>query len=308
MATTLPCINIATRGSALALWQANFVAQHLARFGYSSANHIFKTAGDRDQTTPLATMGGGKGIFVKELETALLKRDADIAVHSLKDMAASVTEPFALAAILKRHSPYDVIIFSQRLKDRVQGLPPTLDCEDLARLGSVSIGTGSVRRISILKDLPNAQCLPLRGNIDTRLRKLEDEGLDAIILAEAALERLDIKGQYLVYRLDPEWFVPCAAQGALAVEVLAERLGTWDLSAMACKSTTLCVNIERKVLELLGGSCHMPAGVWVTTTDDTITARLYLERDGQRYRKTISASLQGLHPENLAQQLAKLSG
>ena len=255
-----PCksATIATRGSALALWQAQFVKSLLAAKGLASEPLVLKTTGDRVQDRFLHEIGG-KGLFVKELEEALLDGRADFAVHSLKDMPAVVQPPFTLSAILPRHAATDVLILRHDVQARLKA-PPELSAADAAGLGSLTVGTGSLRRQAILKRAaPAWTCIGVRGNVDTRLRKLAAGEWEALILAEASLDRLAIDGVSR-HRLKPDWFIPCAGQGALALEALGHHaLSPW-LKDLGCAETTLAVTIERSVLARLGGDCTMPFG------------------------------------------------
>lgn len=252
-------VTIATRGSALALWQADYVASLLKNNGVASEKLILKTTADRVQDRFLHEMGG-KGLFVKELEEALVEQRADLAMHSLKDMPAVVKAPFALAAVLKRHSPADAMIFRKDIAATLKPAP-VLSAAATKALGKLTVGTGSLRRQAILKrEAPELECVGVRGNVDTRLRKLEEGNWDALILAEASLDRLGLKEGRTVSRLDPAWFIPCASQGALALEARADDpLCAW-LGTLGDELTTKCVAVERGLLARLGGDCTMPFG------------------------------------------------
>lgn len=260
-------LTIATRGSQLALWQANYVAGLLAADGMPSVIRILKTTADRIQDRPLHELGG-KGLFVKELEEALLSGEADLAVHSLKDMPARLDARFALPCILKRHQAGDLLIFRSdvgaSLGLEAHNSPPSWQAAQLRTLPALKIGTGSLRRQALLQKVaPHLNCIGIRGNVDTRLRKLEQGEWDAIILAEASIERLAIAGLTSI-RLDPTWFIPCAGQGALAIETRSEN--SWlrnYLLRFAHADTATAVSIERHVLAELGGDCNMPFGCYV---------------------------------------------
>jgi hydroxymethylbilane synthase len=279
-------IRIVSRGSMLALWQARFVAQQLEVHGAKTSIQIVKTTGDRVQDRFLHEIGG-KGLFVKELEHSLLNKEADIAVHSLKDMPAQIKSPFILTAILKRHSPRDLLIFGPAMAAKMGKKPslspeteePLLGAEDVARLGECFIATGSLRRTALLKAYaPQVKTSPIRGNVDTRLQKLASGEWDAMILAEASLDRLGFKSQHPSAAIDPTWFIPCASQGALAIECREDSpVGGFVRKVLNDSHTEHCVTLERRILELLGGDCTMPFGCLVSgkNTGMTIAAGIY---------------------------------
>src|SRR6185437_13579845 len=241
---------IATRESRLAMWQAEHVQALLAaRFGASVSLLAMTTRGDRILDRPLADVGG-KGLFIKELETALEDRRADLAVHSLKDVPMDLPEGFALAAVLEREDPRDALV-SNRFAS-LAALPQ----------GAV-VGTSSLRRVVQLLALrPDLRVESLRGNLDTRLRKLDEDGYDAIILAAAGLVRLGLAARIRV-RLDPAEMLPCAGQGALGIETRADR-GELNgrLAQLADLPTHLAVAAERAVSRALGGNCSMPLAAY----------------------------------------------
>ncbi|MCX6126999.1 MAG: hydroxymethylbilane synthase [Proteobacteria bacterium] len=254
---------LATRGSMLALWQANYVADLLRAKGLEPTLNIIKTTGDVVQDRFLHEIGG-KGLFIKELEEAMKAGQADLAMHSLKDLPVNIPEGFVLPAILKRHSACDAIIFK---KDLYKGLGltsgETLTAQHIKALGPMRIATSSLRRQGLLEQLKSGIIIqPVRGNVDTRLRKLEEQNWSALILAEASLDRLSIKGVH-AHRLDPSWFVPCAGQGALAIETIDNSYLLETLRQLNCSETFLHVSIERSVLRTLGGDCTMPFGCLV---------------------------------------------
>ncbi|MGE0173050.1 MAG: hydroxymethylbilane synthase [Oligoflexales bacterium] len=259
-------VRIATRGSKLALWQANYVAGLLHKMGYETKIITLTTKGDIVQDRFLHEIGG-KGLFIKELETALLAKEADIAVHSLKDLPAVVQKPFALSAIMKRHSPNDILIFNDAIQ--IKNLPEVLSASDIAQTPVKSLGTSSLRRTCLLKSFaPRIEVSPLRGNVDTRIAKLKEGQWDAIILSHAAIERLEIKDiKYKV--LDTTSFVPCAGQGALTIETLADSPIAAEIAKLDHADTRYAVSFEREVLRLLGGDCSMPIGVFCTITGNT---------------------------------------
>ena len=244
---------IATRESRLALWQAEHVRDVLvARFGLTVELLGMTTRGDQILDRALSKVGG-KGLFVKELETALEEGAAHLAVHSLKDVPMDLPAGFALAAVWEREDPRDAFV-SNRFAS-VTDLPQ----------GAV-VGTSSLRRVVQLMALrPDLRIEPLRGNLDTRLRKLDEGGFDAIVLAAAGLKRLKL-AERIRRTFDPEQMIPAAGQGALGIEV---REDAHELRALLAQTihlpTFLSAHAERAVSRALGGSCSMPLaahGVW----------------------------------------------
>ena len=239
-------IVIATRESRLALWQAEHVKALLEkRFGASVSLLAMTTRGDQILDRSLAKVGG-KGLFVKELETALADGRAHIAVHSLKDVPMDLPAGFALATVLEREDPRDVFV-----SDRHASL------HDLPQ-GAV-VGTSSLRRIVQLRALrPDLRIVGLRGNLDTRLRKLDDGQYDAIVLAAAGLVRLGLASRIRAHFALDE-MLPCAGQGALGVETRADAVDlNAQLASTTHRPTWLAVLAERAVSRALGGNCSMP--------------------------------------------------
>lgn len=267
---------LGSRGSVLALWQANFVAQKIQALGHDVEIKTWKTTGDIVQDRFLHEIGG-KGLFIKELEDAMVRGEADLAVHSLKDLPAKIPTAFKLAAVLKRHSFSDVIIFKKSLwKELGLKQGAVLDKKTLASFGRMIVATSSLRRSSLLAgSCPEIKTVPVRGNVDTRLKKLESESWDAIILAEASLQRLGI-GDIHAHPLDPTWFIPCPGQGALAIETLKTNSASEIAHKLECATTRIAVDIERRILARLGGDCTMPFGCLVT--DDPETEGNFLTR------------------------------
>ncbi|STX40885.1 porphobilinogen deaminase [Legionella donaldsonii] len=246
-------LRIATRKSPLALWQANHIAGLLKQYWPLLEIELVPmvTSGDKFLKDKLLVTGG-KGLFVKELEEALLAGEADIAVHSMKDVPATFPEGLALATICKRHNPLDAFI-AKRHK-RLQELPS----------GSV-IGTSSLRRQSQLLALrSDLEIKVLRGNINTRLNKLEEGEYDAIILAVAGLERMEMQ-TIITEILSDELMLPACGQGALGIECRAEDSDIKKLlTPLNDPLSALCVHSERHVNALLGGNCHVPLAVFCT--------------------------------------------
>ncbi|MBV6303257.1 hydroxymethylbilane synthase [Candidimonas humi] len=253
---------IATRASRLALWQAEHVRERLRALYPSCRVELLEltTRGDQILDRTLSKVGG-KGLFVKELETALLDGRADLAVHSLKDVPVDLHEPFELSVILERDDPRDAFVSGRHAA--LDDLPP----------GAV-VGTSSLRREAQLRlAYPQLQVRPLRGNLDTRLAKLDRGDYDAIILAAAGLKRLGLESRIRA-RLSPEQSLPAAGQGALGIETLAARadLRAW-LSPLASADTTACALAERAVSRMLGGSCQVPLAAYAGIEDGQMHVR-----------------------------------
>lgn len=238
---------IATRASRLALWQAEHVQALLQGLYPACRVTLLKmsTRGDEILDRSLAKIGG-KGLFIKELETALLDGRADLAVHSLKDVPVDMPEPFALPVIMQRASPADAFVSNDYAS--LDDLPA----------GAV-VGTSSLRREAQLRErYPHLVIQPLRGNLDTRLGKLDQGDYAGIILAAVGLQRLGLQDRIRSV-LSIEHSLPAAGQGALGIETLANRADVQQwLSPLACADTTACCTAERAVSRLLGGSCQVP--------------------------------------------------
>lgn len=241
-------LRIGSRGSQLALWQANHVASLLRAQRHTVQIEIIKTTGDRLQEVTFAQVGS-KGMFTKEIEEALAAGVVDLAVHSLKDLPTELPNGFALAATPQRVDPRDVLVSKNYLA--LGSLPP-----------GAKVGTSSQRRRAQLKALrPDIVAVEFRGNVDTRLRKLAEGQVDAILLAAAGLDRLE-KTEWIRERLDPSQFCPAAGQGALAIETRNNDKKT--LAALAFldhADTRFAVTAERAALAALGGGCQVPIGV-----------------------------------------------
>jgi hydroxymethylbilane synthase len=250
-------LTIATRESRLALWQAEHVQAELRRLGYAAELMGMTTLGDQILDRSLSKVGG-KGLFVKELEVALAEGRADLAVHSLKDVPMALPEGFHLACVMAREDPRDA--FVSNLYASLQDLP----------LGAV-VGTSSLRRTVLLRALrPDLRIEPLRGNLDTRLRKLDGGGFDGIVLAAAGLMRLGLS-ERIRCRFEPTDMLPAAGQGALGIEVRADRLDlTQALAPLADMTTWLRVAAERSVSRMMGGSCSMPLAAYATLSQDNM--------------------------------------
>jgi hydroxymethylbilane synthase len=240
---------IASRGSQLALWQARWVQQKLAEAGHESRIEVIKTTGDKITDVPLAKVGT-KGLFTKEIEEALLDGRADLAVHSLKDLPTELPEGLVLAAIPAREDPRDAIV-GRRLADLRQG---------------AKIGTSSLRRAAQLRRLrPDLEVESVRGNLDTRLRKLDEGRYEAIVLAAAGLKRLGWSDR-IAELLPAEVMCSAVGQGALAIETRTAGLGRAVCAALDDADTRVAVTGERAVLAALGGGCQVPIGAYATVS------------------------------------------
>jgi hydroxymethylbilane synthase len=251
-------LRLGTRGSQLALWQANAVAARIAAAGGPPCRiEIIHTSGDRLQEAPLSDVGG-KRLFVKEIEDALLREHIDLAVHSSKDMPAILPDGLAIAAVLEREDPLDAIV----LPARERRTPAIVD-ELVAQLGqSPSIGTGSVRRVAQLTRLfPGARFTPIRGNLDTRLRKLDEGAHDALVLAAAGLRRLGFASR-ISFSLPVTVCVPAPGQGIVAIEIRADDAAVREIvERIDDPAAAAALTAERAVVAALGGGCQTPIGV-----------------------------------------------
>ena len=248
---------IATRESRLALWQAEYVKSLLEQRGHSVTLLGMTTRGDQILDRSLSKVGG-KGLFVKELETALEDGRADFAVHSLKDVPMELPEGFALACVMEREDPRDAW---------VSGRYATLDA---LPQGAV-VGTSSLRRMALIRALrPDLKIEPLRGNLDTRLKKLDDGLYDGIVLAAAGLKRLGLEHRIRM-AFETTRMLPAAGQGALGIEVRSDRAEVIAvLQSLVHVPTLLAVPAERAVSRVMGGSCSMPLAAYATLANDTL--------------------------------------
>lgn len=284
---------IASRESALAMWQAKHIQARLQAL-YPQCNVQIlgmTTTGDQILDSPLARIGG-KGLFVKELETALENGSADLAVHSMKDVPMNLPEGFALVATGEREDPRDAFISNHF--DGLAELPH----------GSI-VGTSSLRRQSqIQARFPHLKIESLRGNVQTRLRKLDDGQYDAIILAAAGLIRLELSARIRGF-IAPTDSIPAVGQGALGIEIKASRTDLIDILApLNHQNTQLCVEAERGFSRALAGSCTVPLGAYATMQTDIISITGFVASvDGkQMVRETVTGDAQ--LAEKLGKQLA----
>ncbi len=270
---------IGSRGSPLALWQANWVKDLLLEHHSDLAVDIkiIKTSGDKIQDVPLAKIGG-KGLFVKEIEEGLLKREVDFAVHSMKDMPIIFPVNLCIACVTKRENPFDALISKNDIK-----------LNDLPK--GAKIGTGSLRRMSqLLYYRPDLNMVPLRGNLETRLKKLETEGLDAIILAAAGLIRLGWSDR-ITEIIPPEILLPAMGQGAVGIETRKNDVDNQILLAdMDDEETHYALDAERALVSQLEGGCNVPIGSFATLNGDQITLTgLVASLDGKTmYKKEMT--------------------
>ena len=284
-------LRIGSRGSQLALWQANHVSALLQAQGHTVEIEIIKTTGDKITEVALSKVGT-KGMFTKEIEEALAADQVDLAVHSLKDVPTELQPEFELAAIMKREDPRDAFI-STRFDD-LRALP-----------NSARIGTSSLRRQCQLKAVrPDVEVLPLRGNVDTRLRKLESGEYDAIILASAGVHRLGLT-QHVRSRIPVEWMCPAAGQGALGIEIRRDdqpmRSILSFLDDADARATTAC---ERALLLALGGGCQVPIGAFAERTNGRLRLTAIVGRpDGS---ELLREQAEGADPEKLGHQTAEV--
>jgi hydroxymethylbilane synthase len=245
----LKSLRIGTRGSALARWQAEFVRAGLSRHGITAELVVVSTSGDRDRQSSLRLIGG-KGVFTKELEDALLEDRIDLAVHSMKDMPTSLPAGLEIAAICEREDVRDALISRDRLK--LDQLPP-----------GARIGTSSLRRQAQLRHYrADLEMVDMRGNVDTRLAKLARGDYDAIILAKAGLDRLG-KADQISEIVSPEICLPAAGQGAIGIETRKREDGVAAaVRNLNHRASQIAVETERAVLAGLEGGCQVPFGVW----------------------------------------------
>jgi hydroxymethylbilane synthase len=263
-------IRIGTRGSQLALWQAETVAAKISQAGGPSCTIVvIKTSGDRLQEAPLSEVGG-KRLFVKEIEDALLRHEVDLAVHSSKDMPAVLPAGLAIAGVLAREDPHDAVVLPLR-EDAGAPSSQLASVEELAAaLGhSPSIGTSSVRRIAQLRRLfREARFTPIRGNLDTRLRKLDAGAHDALVLAAAGLRRLGFLSR-ISLTLPASACVPAPGQGIVAMEMRENDAGVEEaVAGINDEAARLALEAERALVETLGGGCQTPIGALALPAGD----------------------------------------
>ena len=291
-ATKMNSLVIGTRGSKLAMWQAQWIEQRLKALGTPTQIQIIKTSGDKITDVALAKVGsktGLKGVFTKEIEEGLLDRRVDIAVHSLKDLPAEIDSRLAIAAIPERADPRDALV-GKKLDELGEG---------------ARIGTSSLRRAAQLRRLrPDVQVEDIRGNVDTRLRKLDEGQYDAVLLAAAGLERLGWRDR-VAEILEPSVMCPAIGQGALAVQIRADDTATRKLvSSLNDPATQTAVSAERALLAALGGGCQVPLGGHARLYEGSLTlSAIVVSPDGSQ---SVATDIQGdpHEPEALGRKAA----
>lgn len=279
---------IGTRGSALALWQARTVAGLLAAQGHSAEIVTIRTEGDRIQDRPLSETGG-KGLFVKEIEDALLSKTIDVAVHSAKDMSVALPDGLAIAAVLAREDSRDALVLRSGLS-RLDAAP--------------SIGTGSVRRSAQLAvRTPAARFLPVRGNVDTRLRKLDAGEFDALVLAVAGLKRLGYADR-ISEAIPHDECVPAPCQGIVAIQTRIEHAGDPVWQAIDDAAAFACFEAERAVVAALGGGCRLPLGAIAVHDGGTLAMQAIVTTPDGSHSVRRQARGDAAKPAELGRRLA----
>lgn len=288
-ATEAAVLRLATRGSALARAQSGLAAAALhARSGAATELVIVSTGGDRNQSTPIEQMEG-QGWFTAEIERALLDGRADIAVHSAKDLPTEPTPGLEVIALLPRADARDALV------TRGGGL------EALPQ--GATVGSSSARRAALLGGIrPDLRCVPIRGNVDTRLAKLDRGEVDALLVAAAGLDRLGLSAR-VTERLDPRWFVPAPAQGAIALQAVTGSPAEQAAAATADPATTVAVTAERAVLRALGGGCLLPLGVWARVEEGRLVISAALGGEGTVRRAELAGDPE--HPGELVDRVAR---
>jgi hydroxymethylbilane synthase len=287
--TDTSTLRLATRGSALALRQATLAADCLRAAGHDDVETlVIRTEGDRRADAPIDQLEG-QGWFTADIERSLLEGRADLAVHSAKDLPSALAPGLTIAAYLARADARDGVVSASG--DPLEALPP-----------GATVGTSSARRAGLLAALyPGVRPVAIRGNVDTRLRKLDAGEFDALLLACAGLDRLAL-GDRFTQRLDAAAFVPSPAQGAIALEAIAGSAAA-DACAEAGDATTrIAVTAERTVLFVLGGGCLLPLGAWARVEDGRLVLVAALVADGAVRRAEASGSLDA--PEALGETVA----
>jgi hydroxymethylbilane synthase len=292
-------LRVGTRGSALALWQARTVVSHIEQTGARAEIVVIKTGGDRLQDRPLSEVGG-KGLFVKEIEDALLGRDIDIAVHSAKDMSAALPDGLAIAAVLPREDPRDALVL--RKGTAVVDFNAALE-----HLGEMpSIGTGSVRRMAQLAAVvPQATFSPIRGNVDTRLRKLDNGEYEVLVLAAAGLQRLGL-GARISAAIPIEVCIPAPGQGIVAIEIRMDDATARDAVSRADdRAAGVSLAAERSIVTALGGGCQLPLGAIAVHERNGLTVHAMVATpDGSRVvRRRLTGTLE--NPAALGARVAE---
>ena len=287
-------LRIGTRGSPLALWQANHVADRLRPVAAPRPVELveIETEGDVFRDAALARIGG-EGLFTKEIQRALLAGTVDVAVHSLKDLPTVAVEGLELAAVPARGATGDALV--SRLHGSFAALPR-----------GATVATSSLRRrAQVLHRRPDLRLVDIRGNVETRLRKLEEQGLDALVLAQAGLERLRLEGR-ITEILDPSWMLPAVGQGALGLECRAEDGATRDLLLhLDDAATRQAVLAERAFLRTMGGGCQVPMGAAAAVAGMTLSLRAAVLKPDGTVRLEASLTGPAADAESLGERVAK---
>lgn len=279
-------IRLATRRSPLALVQAELVRANLLRHGVDAELVMIETSGDRQLDVPLSTLGG-QGVFAVEIQRALLRGEADVAVHSAKDLPSQCPDGLVIACVPERRDPVDVLVGRS-----LAGLGP-----------GATVATGSPRRRALLLERrPDLQIVELRGNMASRLATPGRDGVDAVVAAAAALERLG-ESERIAERLDPTWFVPQVGQGALALEARSDDEQTHALLATINEDEAMtALETERAFLAELGTGCAIPAGAYARIEGGTIHIHgAMIANDGS---SSVRTALNGSHALSLGKELA----
>ncbi len=283
-------LRIGTRKSKLALWQANYVKERLESRGYSVELVLITTTGDKILDAPLAKIGG-KGLFVKEIEEALLRGDIDLAVHSLKDVPMVLPEGLILGAITEREEPFDVLI--SRDGRGLHELPE-----------GAKVGTSSLRRqVQIKRKRPDLRVETLRGNVDTRLRKLEEGLYDAIVLAYAGVKRMGFEERVSQVLED---FIPAVGQGSLAIEIRQEDKRVYEAIAfLDHRESRIRAECERAFLRELQGGCQVPIGAYAWLEGEKLKLKAFIsDLEGKRFLEGVEEG--DLHQaEQVGKKLAR---
>ena len=282
-------LRLATRGSALALRQTALAADALRSAGSSDVESlVIRTEGDRRNDAPIDQLEG-QGWFTADLERSLVERRADVAVHSAKDLPSMLAPGLSIAAFLARADARDGVV--SRTGCGLEELP-----------AGATVGTSSARRAGLLAALyPHLRAVPIRGNVDTRLRKLDSGDVDALVLACAGIDRLAL-GERLTQRLDPLRFVPSPAQGAIALETVDGSAAARACEQVDDRATRLAVTAERAVLSALGGGCLLPLGAWARVDAGRLVLVAALVSEGSIRRAEAEGSLED--PQALGEAVA----
>ena len=292
-----PTLRIATRTSPLALWQAGYIAGRLQSLTEQPIVTLVRivTSGDRNQTDALRQFGG-TGVFTREVQSAVLDGRADIAVHSLKDLPTTSVDGLMLGCVPDRAPRCDALLLPA-------GIPQIVSLTDLPQ--AARVGTGSPRRqAQLLHHRPDLRLMEIRGNLDTRLRKLDEGQFDAIVLAEAGLGRLNLSHRISLVLKPPELY-PAVSQGALGVECRESDSVTRNLlSQLTCPKTNAEVLAERSLLRTLRAGCHAPLGVWCEIRNTTLTLTgILLSPDGkERLEQTTTGNV--INAESVGKEVA----